>query len=276
MPTSAENSTVLPIITALKAHVSPIGTPDGVAGLTASTISSLAAGGNLKTLLPPSLLAACRERVTEHRFSEGGYDPLIAGFELVGPVNETELAEGRIIAAAALRPSPPATVTRELTRLRFATASREFNAAEMTMIGAIYAETLVEYPEDIVIAVCRDWVKRGGKFWPALAELTEPADRLVKERLDLAEALARGPAPPREPNPADTERRRLVAERDRQWAETAAFRDAHPELMEPRPAPPRPEGEKPMRSIGDLAAGFRLPDVNAPEVQKWLSAMETE
>jgi hypothetical protein len=32
--------------------------------------------------------------------------------------------------------------------------------------------------------------------------------------------------------------------------------------MEPQPAPPLPDGERPMRSISELAAGFHLPDVD--------------
>jgi len=55
------------------------------------------------------------------------------------------------------------------------------------MISAIYTEALVEFPEDIVVKVCRDWPRRQ-KFWPALNELIEPAERLMVERWNLAEA----------------------------------------------------------------------------------------
>jgi hypothetical protein len=181
-------------------------------------------------LLPPSLRAACRSRVVGHRTDEYGYDPIVDGFELVGPVDPAELDEARIIVAAALQPSPAAVVGRELTRLRFATASREFSTADMTMISAIYTESLVEFPEDIVVAVCRDWSRRV-KFWPALAELVEPAERLLVERRNLAEALARGPAKPPEPDPEEEKRREAIAAQERRNSEAAAYRLAHPELM---------------------------------------------
>jgi hypothetical protein len=226
--------------------------------------------------LPDSVRGALRERATGHRMGEYGYEPVIDGFELAQPVDEAERNEARIITAAALRPSPVAVIQGELGRLRMLTAKKADQAVEAGMQAALYAEMLAEYPEDIVVRVCRDWLKDPkGEFWPAWAELGGPADRLLKERRDLAEALAAcGPKPPPEPDPEDIERRRLIAARDRQWTEAAAHRDAHPELMQPRPAPPRPEGEKPMRSIGDLAAGFHLPDVDDPEVQRWLAAME--
>jgi hypothetical protein len=134
-------------------------------------------------------------------------------------------------------------VVRELTRLRFATASREFDTADMTMISAIYTEALLEYPEDIVVRVCRDWPKQA-KFWPALAELVEPAERMMVERRNLAEALARGPRRPPEPDPEEDERRAAIAAQERRYAEAAAFRAAHPELMSGsdygKPAPVAP------------------------------------
>jgi hypothetical protein len=68
------------------------------------------------------------------------------------------------------------------------------------MISAIYTEALVEFPEDIVIRVCRDWPKRA-KFWPALAELVEPAERLLVERRSLAEAWRAGRGNRRSPIP---------------------------------------------------------------------------
>jgi hypothetical protein len=273
MTTSAENSTVLPIITALKAHVSPIGTPDGVAGLTASTISSLASGKTLRGFLPDSVRGALRERATGHVMGEFGYEPIINGFELVRSIDEAELNEARIIVAAALRPCPAATIQRELGRLHLATRNPTRPADEAKMQIALYAETLIEaeYPEDIVITVCRDWwQKRGIKYWPDWGDLGIPADRLVKERRDLAEALASGPKPPPEPHPEDIERRRLVAERDRQWAEAAAFRNAHPEMTTAR-APERERlGEDKPRPV---LPPYRLPDVDAPEVQRWLAEM---
>jgi hypothetical protein len=272
MTTSDHNSPVSQIITALKAHVSPIGTPAGVAGLTASTTSALASGESLQALLPPSVRSACRERTTSYALGEYGFEPIVVGLELVGPVDEAERNEARIIVAAALQPSAPTTIKRELVRLRFATANRELDQDGMNLMMAIYAETLIEYPEDVVVKTCRDWVKRGGKFWPALAELTEPADRLVKERRDLADALARGPKPPPEPDPEDIERRRLVAEQERRWAEAAEWRRAHPELTTAQ-APPREwaGGDKPLPPL----APFHLPEVeDLPEAQRWLAEME--
>ena len=223
--------------------------------------------------MPDSVRGALRERATGHRMGEYGYEPVIDGFELAQPVDEAERNEARIITAAALRPSPVAVIQGELGRLRMLTAKKADQAVEAGMQAALYAEMLAEYPEDIVVRVCRDWLKGPkGEFWPAWAELGGPADRLLKERRDLAEALAAcGPKPPPEPDPEDIERRQLVAERDRQWAEAAAFRNAHPEMTTAR----APERER----LGDdkprpVLPPYRLPDVDDPEVQRWLAAME--
>jgi hypothetical protein len=206
---------------------------------------------------------------------EFGYEPIIDGFEPVKSVDEAELNEARIIVAAALRPCPAATIQRELGRLHLATRNPTRPADEAKMQIALYAETLVEaeYPEDIVITVCRDWwQKRGIKYWPDWGDLGIPADRLVKERRDLADALARGPAKPLAPDPEDIERRRLVAERDRQWAEAAEWRRAHPELTTARsPERERVGDDKPLPPL----APYHLPDIaDLPEAQRWLAAME--
>ena len=273
MPTSDPNSNVSQIITALTAHVSPIGTPAGVAGLTEWTSSSLAAGKNLQALLPPSLRAACRSRSIGHRMGEYGYEPLDDGFELVGSVVPVELEEGRIIVEAALRPSDEATVARELTRLRFATASRDITSADMAIISAVYAEALAEYPGDIVTSVCRGWVKGGGRFWPSLGELTEPADGLLKERRDLAEALARGPRRPPEPGPEDEERRRRIAEQEQRYIDAEAWRNAHPELLETGGRPP-PRAAHLTKHLPPLPPYQGLADPDDPAVKRWYEMPE--
>jgi uncharacterized protein YdaU (DUF1376 family) len=255
MPSSHEKPSHLQIITPLAGRDSPISAQPGGAGLSASAISSLVDGANLQALLPPSLRAACRSRLVRRLMDEDeeyGPDYEVAEFELVGVIDEAELAAGRAIVAAALQPSAEAVVARELTRLRFATASREFNTADMAMIAAVYAETLSTYPEDIVVKICRDWPRRQ-KFWPALAELVEPAERLLVERRSLAEALARGPKRPREPDPMEEQRRRAAIEaQERRYVEAEAYRGAHPELMggadyKPSPLGPQSVETKPPR-----------------------------
>ncbi len=233
MSSSHEKPSHLQIITPLAGRDSPISAQPGGVGLSASAISSLVDGANLQALLPPSLRAACRSSLVRRLTDEDeeyGPDYEVAGFALVRVIDEAELAAGRAIVAAAMQPGGEALVARELTGLRFATASRELNTADMAMIAAVYAETLVEYPADIVVKVCRDWPKRA-KFWAALAELVEPAERLLVERRNLAEALARGPAKPPEPDPEEEKRREAIAAHERRYAEAAAYRLAHPELM---------------------------------------------
>lgn len=185
----------------------------------------------IRDLLPDCVRGALRERVTGSRVDEYGYESVVDGFELAAPIDEAERTEARIIVAAALQPCSTAVIQQELFRLRKLTAKKGDDPDETAMQAMLYAEMLAEYPEDIVVRVCRDWPKSPkGEFWPAWAELGRPADRLLKERRDLADALARGPAKPREPDPEDIERGKAIAERDRQRAEATAWRLAHPEL----------------------------------------------
>lgn len=257
----------------------PIGRQPGTAGSTALSAlppaPRLAPGGNLRALLPPCVRSALRERF-EHRLADE-YDCRGDGFELIGEVDQVELETARQIVRAALQPPSPDVIERELARLRVKTASRDPGQDDLALTFAVYAEELADYPEDIVVTVCRGWIKRGGKFWPALAELTEPADRLVTERRALADALARGPRRLM-PNPEAAKIREAIAKRDRQRAEAATFRVEHPELYN-QPA------LTPMQLLA-LTQGKALPTVLRiavgeddagpirDEEQRWLAAME--
>jgi hypothetical protein len=158
---------------------------------------------------------------------EYGYQAVVLGFELVGDIDPAELDEARAIVAAKMRPCAAMVIKQELARLRVKTTSRATGQDDLALTFSVYAEELARYPEDIVIATCR--APRGHGFWPQWEELRAVADRLLKERRDLAEALAQGPRRV-VPNPEAVKMREAIAKRDRQWAEAAQHRAAHPEL----------------------------------------------
>ncbi len=233
MSSSHEKPSHLQIITPLAGRDLPISAQPGGVGLSASAISSLVDGANLQALLPPSLRAACRSSLVRRLTDEDeeyGPDYEVAGFALVRVIDEAELAAGRAIVAAAMQPGGEALVARELTRLRFATASREFEHRGHGDDRAIYAETLVEYPADIVVKVCRDWPKQ--------REVLAGAGRTGRARRASAcraPELGRGPGArsgePPEPDPEEEKRREAIAAQERRYAEAAAYSAAHPELM---------------------------------------------
>ena len=194
---------------------------------------------------------------TKYTIGQWGFEPEPAGgVALVGSVNSAELAAACSTVAAALRPGPPAVAQREMIRLRAVTIkSKDATLAETATAIAAYAETLAEYPEDIIVAVCRGWPRRpGGKYWPALAELLEAAEALLTERRRLHEALMRGPKPV-EPDREAEKRQQWIADRDRRWAEAAAWRRANPGWRSPRSWRRLPDD--------DARRGSRLPDLAA-------------
>lgn len=223
------------ITTSNAARNSRIGEPPGGLGCNLP-LSSTDRGGlltpaevdaSLKTSLPPSV-----EFVSQASYSLGEY-----GYEehsclrIADGADGRELSEATASVVAALRPCSSATLRRELARLRVVTASRTSGQDSLDLTMAAYAEELAAYPDDVVVAVCR----KRYRFWPALQELLDAADELVAPRREMFVALKSPPIWPAEPVDY-SETRRLVAERDRQWAEAAAWREAHPELMGEQPA----------------------------------------
>lgn len=182
---------------------------------------------SLKASLPPSV-----EFVSQASYSLGEY-----GYEersclrIAAGADDGELSEATASVVAALRPCSSATLRRELARLRVVTASRASGQDNLDLTMTAYAEELATYPDDVVVAVCR----KRYRFWPVLQELLDAADELVAPRREMLVAL-KSPAMMWPGEPVDySETRRLVAERDRQLGEAAAWRDAHPELMGEQP-----------------------------------------
>ncbi len=254
----AEKPSFSMTITATTRPDRPTGQLPGDAGLPAVSSSNVVPLPVLSLLagLPPSVRAAVSPS-TKYTIGQWGFEPEPAGgVALVGSVDSAELAAACSTVAAALRPGPPAVAQREMIRLRAVTIkSKDATLAETATAIAAYAETLAEYPEDIIVAVCRGWPRRpGGKYWPALAELLEAADALRTERRRLHEALVCGPKPV-EPDREAEKRQQWIADRDRRWAEALSLAPGESGLAI---APVVPEVARPSR-----AERRRLPDLAA-------------
>ena len=135
-------------------------------------------------------------------FDEYGYDSVRIGFELRSGAEPQELSEALQTAETALRPAPPAVVSREILALRMATASRNTEPMDTTGLGAVYAEELGHYPGPAFVAACRFW-RRNEKWWPTISELTVVMERMSRPLFQLRDALAAGPRRPAAPEPEE-------------------------------------------------------------------------
>lgn len=228
--------------------VERIGRLPGVIG---SSMRSSVANANVPATSGASLVAGLSPAVATslcakyERLPGDQYDDRLAGYELGAAVEPVDLEEARALVAAALAPCAPAVITRELIRLRLVTAKRDGDQPITDLALAVYAEDLGEYPEDIVAAVCRKFRGPGeSPFFPTLPELCTAAEALMRERRMIAEAIKRGPPPPKRP-PTEAElaearkRAEAIADRERRYAEAAAWRaqDTGPHGVEPPPEP---------------------------------------
>ena len=195
--------------------------------MSASAISSLVDGANLQALLPPSLRAACRSSLVRRLTDEDeeyGPDYEVAGFALVRVIDEAELAAGRAIVAAAMQPGGEAVVARELTRLRFATASREFNTADMAMIARSTPRRWSSIPRTSSsksVAIGRSG-RSSGRRWPSWSS---PQSGCSSSAGTWPRPWRAVRAKPPEPDPEEEQRREAIAAQERRYAEAAAFRD---------------------------------------------------
>ncbi len=99
-----------------------------------------------------------------------------------------DIAAALALVEAMLKPSSPAVVKRELAWLRATTISREVAPEDWRLRLPAYAEELMRYPEEIMVAAVRH-CGRTNRYWPALADLISECDRLSQKRRSLRMAL---------------------------------------------------------------------------------------
>lgn len=202
----------------------------------------------------------------------------MSAYELVAPEDAGDMAAAEAdlvvaieIAEAALQPAPPQKVLAELTRLRALTVSRDQSTTDLELIAAAYTDELKKYPLDAVVEVLRDW-PRSHRFWPSMAELVEPLDRLVGPRHALREALRRGYRKPEVssdwiPPPSEADKAAvidLLAKHGFAIDEaTGGIRPPEAELMT----------DADRKRVAEQTAAFRLLDENDPRVQARLREM---
>lgn len=94
------------------------------------------------------------------------------------------------LVAAACRSADPDIVALELGRLRLATIGRQVSVDNLEAWLIVCGDELEQYPPDVVRCACRKWVRRE-KWTPAVAELVEECERLVRSRRLMELALRR-------------------------------------------------------------------------------------
>lgn len=91
------------------------------------------------------------------------------------------------------RPCHADLAAQELAHLRVLTVHRQRDPKEMSLMAVAYTQRLAEYPVDVVIAACKAWADRE-EFWPSWAELKAEADKRMRGRLQVRDALRRAVA----------------------------------------------------------------------------------
>jgi len=94
---------------------------------------------------------------------------------------------------AICRPCHTDLAAQELAHLRVLTVHRQRDPKEMGLMAVAYTQRLAEYPTDVVIDACKAWADRE-EFWPSWAELKAEADKRMRGRLQIRDALRRAAA----------------------------------------------------------------------------------
>lgn len=103
----------------------------------------------------------------------------------LGHLTPSELSEAHRSLSLALLPADDTTLVKHLVRLRVSTASRQVSDLDQDLVLEAYAETLAEYPADVVASAMKRAPKLF-KFWPTVSELVEMCEwRSRKRRLML-------------------------------------------------------------------------------------------
>lgn len=259
----------------------PTGMPRGEHGssaltssLTATEIVALAPLGTLHRdpgALLPQPVTSCLASTWEGNNTGYGWDDYVSAYELTASVPAADLALAIEIAEAALQPAPPQKVLAELTRLRALTVSRDQSTTDLELIAAAYTDELKKYPLDAVVEVLRDW-PRSHRFWPSMAELVEPLDRLVGPRRTLREALRRGYRKPEVspdwiPPPSEEDKAAVID----LLAKHGYSVDEKTGRVRPPDVEPLTAAER--KRIAEETAAFRLLDENDPRVRARLREM---
>ena len=252
----------------------PTGTPPGGTGssepMTSPGAMAVVAGdlqrdpGRLLKLLATSLLAS-RWVTTD---TDGyGMDVQPIGYELVKPISDDDRMQLLAIVEKQLEPARPEMVVAELARVRALTVSRDQSTHDLELVAAAYAVELRQYPAEVVKQVLRAW-PRSHRFWPALAELIEPMDRMMRPLQSQAAALRRGYHPPPQPAPPPSDEDKAAV--TELLKERGLSVDHHGRT---RPIEETPEDRAKRRQAVEELKTFRLPDDDDPAVQARLRQM---
>lgn len=138
--------------------------------------------------LPP--LAARSLKAVEVEFTDPkyGFDFAVDRYDLTEPIDHETMLETLAIAESVNEGCPADIAAAELARMRALTKSRAEAAEDTEFMVAAFLDELCQYPADIVRDICRTWT-RIEKFFPAWTDLREMADRRVRKRRKLLEAV---------------------------------------------------------------------------------------
>jgi len=143
------------------------------------------------------LLGSLPERkIQDTRGADGQYEGRVSDW-ILPPLLENNLRQqpdvlSRAIEAVqeALTPVEPAVLTGELSKLMITMRVGHLRGENIEAWLAIMTDELARYPQDVVLATCRGWL-RTEQFLPTVAELRDQANEYVRSRWLLYKALKR-------------------------------------------------------------------------------------
>ena len=104
---------------------------------------------------------------------------------------DDDIAKMRAFLERICAPAGPELVLQQVLGMALAMAKRAMQADDYKAQAAIYADDLAEYPEDVILHVCRA-MRRGQRIFPIVKEMRDACEERVEFRRDLLRQLVAG------------------------------------------------------------------------------------
>ncbi len=122
-----------------------------------------------------------------------GFDFELTGYKFGGaPIDDIETAQA--ILATVNQPCPKYIAVKALTILQTRTKNRPETGEDLSLKMDVFTQGLLDYPSDIVVAVCKTWAEQNTWF-PSWFELKTLLDDRLRKRLRMQEAIQEFLAP---------------------------------------------------------------------------------
>ena len=135
--------------------------------------------------MPPRLRAWLRNRAT--RVTNDEWELVELSYTRYGELPVISDGGRKMCRAAvkafdqALKSARPGVVKKAIARVAISTRSRAEDGDDIRFRIEVYTDELARFPEDVVLEACQRWA-RSEKWFPAVSEITERCENLVRYR----------------------------------------------------------------------------------------------